>query len=111
MTEQAKELTVIDLSDRYNHCFSADLYDVKLGGGRLFKRANVNLAGIPFSIPTGELNCIAPPPPPAENEDIIDNFGARAKRRFCRPISRDGETRIEIGGKRISEIFFLMAIE
>ena len=111
MTEKAEELTVIDLSDKFDHSFSPDGYDVRLGGGRFFKSESANLAGIPFRIPVGELNCIAPPPPPAENEDIIDNFGARAKRRLCRPISRDGETRIEIGGKRISEIFFLMAIE
>ena len=111
ITERAEAFTTIDLSDRYDHTFSADKLDARLGGGRFFKNEHVNLHNIPFKVKLEGNNCIAPPPPPAENEDIIDNFGAKAKRRICRPVSRDGETVIELGGKRITEIYFLMAIE
>ncbi|MBQ8408627.1 MAG: hypothetical protein IJY39_07155 [Clostridia bacterium] len=110
MTETSKDLTVIDISKQFNGNFYGDEFDVKFGGGRFFDRENISLHNIPFKVATNGLNCIVPPPPPAENEEIIKNFGVDAKRRICRPVSRDGETAIELGGKRISEIYFLMAI-
>lgn len=110
VTESAKDLTPVDLTDKFNSEFSNDEFDVKLGGGRFFESERVNLHNIPLLVSTSGKNCIAPPPPPAENDDVIENFGVPAKRRICRPLSRDGETAIELGGKRISEIFFLMAI-
>ena len=111
MTDENENMTVIDLSDRYDHTFSAEDLDVRLGGGRFFGSEDIALNHIPFKVKLDGNNCIAPPPPPAENEDIIENFGAKAKRRLCRPVSRDGEITIELGGKRITEIYFLMAIE
>ncbi len=110
VTESAKNFTTVDLTDSFNSEFSADEFDVMLGGGRFFESERVNLQNIPFLVATSGKNCIAPPPPPAENDDIIENFGVSAKRRLCRPVSRDGETEIELGGKKISEIYFLMAI-
>ena len=110
MTVSSENLTVIDLSQQFNHTFDAD-FDVRLGGGRFFDKEEFSLHSIPFRVKTDGLNCIAPPPPPAENDEIIKNFTAQAKRRLCRPISRDGETVVELGGKKISEIYFLMTIE
>ena len=110
VTEGAKDLTTVDLTDKFNSEFSTDEFEVMLGGGRFFESERVNLHNIPFLVATSGKNCIAPPPPPAENEEIIDNFGVSVKRRLCRPVSRDGETIIELGGKKISEIYFLMAI-
>ena len=111
MTDTSKDLTVIDISKQFNGEFYCDEFDVKLGGGRFFDSENISLHNIPFKVATKGLNCIVPPPTPAENDDIIENFGVKAKRRLCRPISRDGETVIELGGKNISEIYFLMTIE
>ena len=110
-TAHAEDLTVVDLSESFNHRFSAKDLDVKLGGGKFFTDENIALKNIPFKVKLDGDNCIAPPPPPAENEEIIDNFGAQAKRGLCRPISRDGETKVNLGGRKISEIFFLMAVE
>ena len=111
ITERAEAFTTIDLSESFNHTFSPESLEVKLGGGRFFENERINLHNIPFTVSVSGNNCIAPPPPPAENDEIIENFGAKAKRRLCRPVSRDGETVIELGGKRITEIYFLMAIE
>ncbi len=110
VTAEAADYTVIDLSDKLNRRFSADGFDVRLGGGRFFDREAVSLGGIPFRVSTSGNNCIAPPPPPAENDDIISNFGVPAKRRLCRPVSRDGETVIDLH-KSVAEIFFLLSIE
>ena len=110
VTDTAKALTVIDLSGRYDSEFYGEGFDVKLGGGRFFDKEDIYLCNIPFKVKTEGKNCIAPPPPPAENEEIIDNFGAQARRGLCRPVSRDGETVVEIG-KNVSEIFFLMSLD
>ena len=110
MTEDAKALTVIDLSSHYNAPLTLEEQTFRFGGGRFFETEQINLHHIPFKVATEGNNRIAPPPPPAENEEIIKNFGVDAKRRICRPVSRDGETAIELGGKRLSEIYFLMEI-
>ncbi|MBQ8409003.1 MAG: hypothetical protein IJY39_09085 [Clostridia bacterium] len=110
VTESARDFSTVDISKHFNSTLRVKDYDVRLGGGRFFTSERVNLRNIPFQISQSERNCIAPPPPPAENDEIIENFGVKAKRRLCRPVSRDGETVIELGGKKISEIFFLMAI-
>ena len=109
ITDTAKDLSVIDLTDRFDSEFYGDEFDVRLGGGRFFDKEDISLCDIPFKVKTEGKNCIAPPPPPAENEEIINNFGAIARRRLCRPVSRDGETVVEIG-KDVKEIFFLMSI-
>ena len=110
VTAEAGNYTVIDLSSRYNRHFSPDANDVRLGGGRFFDCKEITLHGIPFQINTVGNNCISPPPPPAENEDIIENFGVKARRRVCRPVSRDSETVIDLH-KNATELFFLLSIE
>lgn len=109
ITDTAKDFSVIDLTDRYNSELYGKDYDIRLGGGRFFDKEEISLCNIPFKVKTEGKNCIAPPPPPAENDEIIDNFGAKAKRRLCRPVSRDGETVVELM-RPVTEIFFLMSI-
>ena len=109
--EARRELTVIDISALYNRRLDTESQEVRLGGGRFFDTERVTLYGIPFSVRTSGENSVAPPPPPTENDDIIDNFGVKARRRVCRPVSRDGETSVELSGRRISEILFITAIE
>ena len=48
-------------------------------------------------------------PAPKENEDIIENFGVKARRKVCRPISRNSETEVKIG-KAISEVYFILGM-
>ncbi|MBQ8612463.1 MAG: hypothetical protein IJ412_12255 [Oscillospiraceae bacterium] len=110
LTAEAGNYTAIDLRSRCNRHFSPDANDIRLGGGRFFDRENITLHSIPFEISIHGNNCIAPPPPPAENEDIIENFGVKARRRVCRPVSRDSETAIELH-KNVTELFFLLSIE
>ena len=43
ITEGAKELTPIDLTDKFNSEFSTDEFDVMLGGGRFFDSTRINL--------------------------------------------------------------------
>ena len=110
ITDNAGSYTAIDLSAHYNRQFSPAAFDIRLGGGRFFDSEDIVLHNIPFKLHPQGNNCIAPPPPPAENEDIISNFGVQARRRVCRPVSRDGETVIDLH-KKVSEIFFLLSIE
>ena len=111
VSDVARPFTPIDISPLYNRRLELENFDVRLGGGRFFDNVNIYLHEIPFCVrPSGE-NSVAPPPPPVENEEIIDNFGVKARRRICRPISRDGETSVELYSKNITEIFFLAAIE
>lgn len=109
VTEDFRNMTVIDISADYNAEYYGEDFDVRFGGGRFFDKEDISLCNIPFRVKTSGKNCIAPPPPPAENEEIINNFGATAKRRLCRPVSRDGETAVAIN-KNVSEIFFLLSI-
>ena len=110
VTSDARDFTVIDISNQFNKTFSENDFDIRLGGGRFFDKEDIYLNHIPFKVNTSGNNCIAPPPAPAENDEIIDNFGVKAKRRLCRPVSRDSETVIELH-KKVSELYFLMSIE
>ena len=111
LTETSRSFTEIDISDMFNREICIGEYDVRLGGGKFFDGEHVSLHSIPFSVKSTGKNSIAPPPPPKENDDIIENFGVKAKRRICRPVSRNGETVIELCGKKISEIYFLLTVE
>lgn len=102
-------LTPIDISDKYNLEYNFDEFDSYIDSGLFFDKEKVNLYGIPFNVRTSGKNLIAPPPPPAENDEEISNFGQKCKRRICRPVSRDGETVINIE-KKASEIYFILSI-
>ncbi len=101
--------TPIDISGMFNKEYNFDEYDSFVDSGRFFDKENVSLYGIPFNVKISGNNLIAPPPPPSENDEIIENFGAKCKRRICRPISRDGETVIKID-KNVSEIYFILTL-
>lgn len=101
--------TPVDISDKFNLAYDFDAFDSYVDSGRFFDKENVSLYGVPFKVKPDGMNLVSPPPVPSENEDIIDNFGAKCKRRICRPISRDGETVIEIG-KYASEIYFILTV-
>ena len=109
-TDSNKDMTVIDLDEYFNAECTCDGFEFKVGGGRKFTQENLSLANIPFKVKLEGSNMIKPSAPPAENEDIINNFGAMAKRRDCRPISRDCLDEIKIG-KKASEIFFIIAMD
>ena len=104
-----KDFTTIDISDKFDLEYDFDEFESHNDSGLFFDKENISLYGIPFVVKTSGKNLIAPPPPPAENEDIIDNFGKMCKRRICQAISRDGETVIDIG-KKASEIYFILTL-
>lgn len=110
MGEEAREFRTIDISQHMNRELPDYGDEARIDGGRFFDREQVTLYGIPFSVKTDGKNVIAPPPPPAENEETILNFGVPAKRRLCRPVSRDGLTEIGLNQKA-TELFFLMAMD
>ncbi|MBQ3224629.1 MAG: hypothetical protein IJB42_02875, partial [Oscillospiraceae bacterium] len=110
VTEKKESFTALDISAMFNAEFSAPNENVMIDGGRFFEKDEVSLRGIPFKVlPTGK-NLIAPDAPPAENDDIIVNFGVPAKRRLCRPISRDSKTEVKLK-MNASELFFLFGIK
>ena len=109
MDVPTKEMTPIDISDKFDLEYVFDDFDSHNDSSLFFDKENVSLYGVPFNVKTSGKNLIAPPPPPAENEDIIDNFGQMCKRRICQAISRDGETVIDIN-KNASEIYFILTI-
>ena len=110
VTETEESFTALDISAMFNAEFSAPNENVMIDGGRFFEKDEVSLRGIPFKVlPTGK-NLIAPDAPPAENDDIIVNFGVPAKRRLCRPISRDSKTEVKLK-MNASELFFLFGIK
>ena len=110
ITDTAEPFVSLDLSKRYDREVSVDKEDVGLGGGRFFDNENICLHNIPFKVKIEGDNAISPPPPPLENDDIIDNFGVKAKRRISRPISRDGAVSLALNSNAC-EIYFLAAIE
>ena len=97
----------LDLSDFYNK--SCVMHDCMIDGGAFFNNERISLSGIPFSVKASGSNMIAPPPPPPENNDIISNFGVSAKRRLCRPISRDSLTKIPVN-MCASEFYFILGL-
>ncbi|MBR2021828.1 MAG: hypothetical protein IJ939_05265, partial [Clostridia bacterium] len=105
----AKDMTLIDISDKFDLEYIFDDFDSHNDSGLFFDKENVTLYGVPFNVKTSGKNLVAAPPAPAENDDIIDNFGKMCKRRICRPVSRDGETVIDIN-KKASEIYFILTL-
>ena len=110
MGGQRKAYRPLDLSALYNKAYTAGNPDCKIDGGRFFDTPEVNIDGIPFCVRTEGKNVIMPPPGPAENEDTILNFGVPARRRLCRPVSRDSLITVPVHGPA-REVFFLLALE
>lgn len=108
-TADTKNFTPIDISEQFDKEYDISEFESVIDAGVFFDRENISLYGVPFSVKTSGKNLIAPPAPPAENEDIIENFGKKCKRRICRAVSRDGETVININ-KKASEIFFILTL-
>ena len=94
----------IDLSAYYNSSLPAD---IGATDGGVLPQGNCGLLGIPFSFGEG---MIRPAPGPESNEEIISNFGVAAKRRDCRPESRESTITIPIGGGA-KELYFALAID
>ncbi len=107
-TETHRGFSTIDISQYYNAGFQPAVQSI-IDGGRFFDKEKVCLSKIPFRVKPSGMNMIAPPHPPAENEEVIMNFGAPAKRRLCRPKSRDSLIEIPID-KELTELFFVMAL-
>jgi len=110
VTDSARDFSVIDLDGYFNAECACESFEYKVGGGRAFTKENLKLANIPFKVKLEGNNIVKPSAPPAENDEIINNFGAMAKRRLCRPISRDSLDEIKIG-KKVSEIFLIIAMD
>ena len=102
-------ISPIDISSSFNGKYDPCDREVRVGGGRLFDKENITPHGIPFSVKTSGENAVIPAPAPIENEDMIENFGVKAKRKICRPISRDSKDEIKIG-KEVSEIYFILGM-
>ena len=105
----AKDFTPVDISEKFDLEYNFDDFDSYIDSGRFFDKENVSLYGVPFNVKTSGKNLVAAPPPPAENDDEIVNFGKKCKRRICRAVSRDGETVIDID-KNASEIYFILTL-
>ena len=67
----AKDFTPIDISDKFDLEYVFDDFESHNDSGLFFEKENVSLYGVPFNVKTSGKNLIAPPPPPAENEDIM----------------------------------------
>ncbi|MBQ8759665.1 MAG: hypothetical protein IJZ20_08235, partial [Clostridia bacterium] len=109
MNVPSKNFTPVDISDKFDLEYVFDDFDSHNDSGLFFDKENVTLYGVPFNVKTSGKNLVAAPPAPAENDDIIDNFGKMCKRRICQAISRDGETVIDIN-KKASEIYFILTL-
>ena len=79
-------------------------------GGDYFHASAVTISGVPFRIGTAGNNLVGPPPGPAANDDMIENFGVKVQRSRVAPISRDSLTEVSIGAPA-SEVFMLLAAE
>lgn len=91
----AEGFRTADLSKYYNSAAPDECVLTDSGTG--MPDGDTILKNIPFSFGRTERNIIKPEAPPAENDDIILNFGIPAKRGKCRPVSRDSEISLEIG--------------
>lgn len=107
VSDTAQPYRTLKLDCLFNCAYS--MPERSIDGGVFFKEEQIKLCGIPFSVRTHGDNLIAPPPPPAENDEIIENFGAHAKRGLCRPISRDSTIELAVN-ENISEAFLLLAM-
>lgn len=107
ITDKKRDFKKIDIKNLYNAESGLLKNDVLIDGGRFWEDGEAVICEIPFDVLSNGKNVIAPPPPPKENDDMIVNFGVPAKRRLCRPISRDSVIEVNIG-REITEAFFLM---
>ncbi|MHB1153162.1 MAG: DUF6259 domain-containing protein [Eubacteriales bacterium] len=108
-TEKLHDFKPVDLAPYYNAEFKHADDDCMIDSGRYFTDERMNICGVPFSLKTHGNNIIVPSPAPAENDDEIINFGVKAKRRLCRPVSRDSLTVIPLG-LPAKEIFFVLTL-
>ncbi len=109
MSVPARPFTMLDIADQFDTAYCLDEVESCVDAGRFFDKADQTLYGVPFRVRPEGSNLVAPPPPPAENDEIIENFGAKARRRICRPVSRDGKTVIPVN-KHASELFFILTL-
>lgn len=107
-TDTKKEYEILDISSKYNAKFS-ECEDIIIDGGRMFDKADAALDEIPFRFVCDGNNIISPDASPAENDDIIMNFGVPSKRKLCRPVSRDSIIEIPVN-KIVSECFFVLTL-
>jgi hypothetical protein len=115
--ETDKAFQCVNLDERYDISYQEVqerlLSDASISvndGGRYFSSPSVAINGIPFRVRTEGKNLVRFPPDPADNEEIIDHFGMKLKRRYVSPLSRDGQIEIRVGAP-VSEIFFLLAVD
>lgn len=108
MTDSKGAYVPLDISDKFNGKFCDDT-EILIDGGKKFDKKEVCLDEIPFVIGCEGDNIICPSAPPAENEDIINNFGMPSKRRLCRPISRDSVIEIPVNDT-VSECYFVLTL-
>ena len=107
--ERIEGITPIDISPLFNGRYDCTENEVRIGSTRMFDSEIITPFGIPFSVKIDGDNAVFPSAPPAENEDIIENFTVKAKRKICRPISRDSRDEIKIG-KTVSELYFILGM-
>jgi hypothetical protein len=79
-----------------------------LDGARVLPEGPVTVSGVPFAMASGERN-LALMPETQESDEEIDFLGARVKRRFAGPISRDDALGIEVDAVA-REAFLLLAL-
>ncbi|MDP4133561.1 MAG: DUF6259 domain-containing protein [Bacillota bacterium] len=107
LTETFREgLESLSLEGQYNSEFNLEPAQIESGTG--FIEGKANLLSIPFEF-SKEAKVLRPSAPPEENEDIIKNFTVMAKRRLCRPESRDSSVKVPIN-REAREIFFVLAL-
>ncbi len=99
--------STISLDTQFNRHYMSEDENYLIEGGRFFTKEKVWVCGVPFTVKTEGNNVVYPAPGPAENDEIISNFGIMAKRRLCRPVSRDCVVEIPIGTKA-TEIYFIL---
>ncbi len=103
----ADAFSTVSLDGLFNHRYTPEDENNLIEGGRFFTKEQIKVCGVPFNIKLEGDNVIYPAPGPAENDDIISNFGVQTKRRLCRPVSRDSYVEIPVG-KKASEIYFIL---
>lgn len=107
--DKKENFTPVDVSGLFNKKYDFSEFESVIDSGVFGCDKTQYRFGIPFEFGGKDNNLIAPPPPPSENEDDVINYGAKTKRKFCNPISRDSETVIEIN-KNAKEIFFVFSL-
>ncbi|MBO5879647.1 MAG: hypothetical protein J6Q68_03765, partial [Clostridia bacterium] len=100
----------IDISNLFDARYDFDKNEIKIGGGKAFEKTSITPHGIPFSVKIEGVNAASFPAPPKENDEIIENFGVRAKRGVCRPVTRNSALSVKID-KCASEIYFILGMD